>query len=141
MEESIMLRPPGPPVSLRRITTTWLAILSLLVIGACSNNPRSLQITDTNKDSFLDHLKSSKALTVEELALLSSLQSRRAGAKTFGGEVLPIVGKTVGELINEERKFKASRKQRRKDKRDEILMLRLMPAHWRSNSALSWRRL
>jgi hypothetical protein len=124
-----MLRPRDPPVGQHRMaTTTWLAIVSLLLVGACTDNPRTLQITDANQDSFLGQLKSSKALTIEELALLSSLLNRRDGAKTFGGEGLPIVGKTVGELIDEERKFKTSRKQRRKDKRDTMLTLRLKPA-------------
>jgi len=124
-----MLRPWGLLVGRRRMaTTTWLAIVSLLLIGACTDNPRSLQITDTNQDSFLGQLKSSKGLTIEEFVLLSSLLNRRDGAKTFGGEDLPIVGKTVGELLDEERKFRASRKQRRKDKRDTMLLLRLKPA-------------
>jgi hypothetical protein len=123
-----MLRPRDPLFSQRRLATTWLGVVSLLLVGACTDNPRSLPITDYNQDSFLGQLKSSKALTIEELALLSSLLNRRDGAKTLRGEDLPIVGKTVGELINEERRFKASRKQRRKDKRDTMLMLRLKPA-------------
>jgi hypothetical protein len=76
----------------------------------------------------MDQLKTSKALTIEELELLASFQIRRAGTKTVAGEDLPVIGKTVGELINEERRFKASRKQRRKEKRDSMLMLRLTDA-------------
>jgi hypothetical protein len=44
---------------------------------------------------------------VEEIGLLTSFQGRRAAVKALGGSEVPVVGKTVGDLIDEERKFRA----------------------------------
>lgn len=80
------------------------------VAASCSSNPHNLKITDANKDTFMEQLKDTKGLTVEEIGLLMSYQMRRAAGKAFGGSELPIVGKTVGELINEQRQFQADAK-------------------------------
>ncbi len=88
---------------------TSLSATVLLAI-ACTSNPQNLRITESNKDSFMDQLKDSKGLTVEEIGLLTTFQMRRAAVKAFGGSEMPIVGKTVGDLIREERKFQADAK-------------------------------
>src|SRR5689334_735665 len=89
-----------------RAAAMVLALASFLLTVACSN-PHNLKITDANKDSFMDQLKDSKGLTVEEIGLLMSFQIRRGASRVLGSSEVPIVGKTVGELIRDERKFQA----------------------------------
>lgn len=88
-----------------------LAIVALLAwryIG--SQDPHALRLTEQNKDSFMDTLKESKGLSVEEVGFLSASQIRRSFAKTMGREPDSIVGKTVGDLIAAERKFQSDAK-------------------------------
>jgi hypothetical protein len=94
----------------RPFQTIAALLFSLLFAMACTSNPHSLKITDANKDSFMDQLKDSKGLTVEEIGLLASSQIRRGAVKAFGGSDASIVGKTVGDLISEERKLQADAK-------------------------------
>ena len=91
---------------------TAVAILTLVVLvltSACSN-PKNIRITDKNKETFLEEIKNSKSLTVEEVQLLQGYLMRYAMAEGFKGlnkgkNELPLEGKTVGELIDLQRKW------------------------------------
>lgn len=107
----------GPVVNPLRTTITFLVLFSLLLAVACTSNPHNLKITDTNKDSFMEQLKDSKGLTVEEIGLLASFQIRRGAVKAFGGSDVPIVGKTVGDLISDERKLQAEAKAKEEEQK------------------------
>lgn len=74
---------------------------------ACSADPHALRITEANKDSFLKDLKDSKGFTVEEVGLLMSFQMRNGMANAIGGRGESPVGRTVGEIIEAERKVRA----------------------------------
>jgi hypothetical protein len=81
----------------------WAAILLLCLVG-CNRDPRSVQITEKNKDTFMDEIKEMKGLTVDEVRLLIAYQLRGGLSKAFGGKNRSPVGKTVGQLIEEGRK-------------------------------------
>jgi hypothetical protein len=87
-----------------------LLVAAILLLQACSKDPHSVRITDKNKDTFLDEIKDMKGLTVGEMQLLMAYQIRSGFAKVFGGKESNIVGKTVGQLIEEARKNAAAEK-------------------------------
>jgi hypothetical protein len=100
-----------------QVTAALVSVFVALLIVACTGNPHNLKITDANKDSFMEQLKDSKGLTVEEMGLLMSSQMRRAATKTLGGTDVSVVGKTVGELIDDERKVRADAKIREEEEK------------------------
>lgn len=83
-----------------------------LLVSACAADPHKLKITEQNKDSYMESIKDSKGLTVEEIGLLTAFQIRRTAGKAFGGAEAPIIGKTLGDVIADERKFRADAKVR-----------------------------
>jgi hypothetical protein len=84
---------------------TGVLIVSLLFTLACTKDPHKLKITEQNKNNFMDSIKESKRLTVDEARLLLAYQMRDAAGQAFGRSQQSIVGKTVGDLIDEERRF------------------------------------
>ena len=76
-------------------------------LSACEQDPRNLTITEENQDSFMEELAYA-TLTVEEVGLLTAAQMRRALATGFGAEEPVLIGKTVGDVIEEERTFRAA---------------------------------
>ena len=76
-------------------------------ISACEQDPRNLTITEENQDSFMEELTDA-TLTVEEIGLLTAAQMRRAFATGLGAEGPVFIGKTVGDVIEEERTFRAA---------------------------------
>ena len=89
--------------------TSFLACVVILATWGCSN-PKNLRITPKNKETFLNEIKNSKGLTVEEVQLLTTYMMRYGlaeGLKGFnqGKNDLPLEGKTVGELINLQKKW------------------------------------
>ena len=88
-----------------------VVIASLLLMLACAKDPHKLKITEENKDDFVDSIKNSKQLTVEETRLLLAYQMRNAAGQAFGQSPASIVGKTVGDLINDERGFEEKAKK------------------------------
>jgi hypothetical protein len=85
-----------------------VGVLAWRYIGG--QDPHAFQLTEQNKDSFMDILKDSKGLSLEEAALLSASQVRRRVAVTLGREPDSIVGQTVGDLIAAERQLQADAK-------------------------------
>ena len=88
-----------------------IGIVSALLMVACGTDPRSVRITDTNKDTFLEDMKDMKGLTVGEVGLLISDQMRivLSGDVSGDGEKA-MVGKTVGELLTQLKKEAAELK-------------------------------
>lgn len=87
-----------------------LLTLAVLVVTSACSNPKNLRITDQNKETFMEEIKNSKKLTVEEVGLLQGYLMRYGvieGLKglTGGENELPLEGKTVGELIELQRKW------------------------------------
>jgi hypothetical protein len=80
-------------------------IVSLLFMLACAKDPHNLKITEQNKNNFMDSIKESKQFTVDEVRLLLAYQMRGAAGQAFGRSQQSMVGKTVGDLINEEHRF------------------------------------
>lgn len=88
-----------------------LLMVALVFTMACAKDPHKLKITEQNKNNFMDSIKDSKQLTVEETRLLLGYQIRNAAAQAFGGRPESMVGKTVGDLINEQRQFEEGAKK------------------------------
>ena len=89
--------------------TSVLASVVILAAWGCSN-PKNLRITPKNKETFLNEIKNSKGLTVEEVQLLTGYMMRYGLAEGFKGfnqgkNDLPLEGKTVGELIDLQKKW------------------------------------
>ncbi len=101
---------------MRLALTLAVTVISIGLLG-CAADPHKLKITEQNKDSYMESLKDSKGLTVEEIGLLMSAQMRRAAAKSVGGSDTPVVGKTVGEIIADEKKAQAEVKVREEEQK------------------------
>ena len=93
---------------MNRLTAITILIVAL---SGCEQNPRDFTITEENQDSFMEELQDA-TLTVEEFGLLTAAQLRRGLAEGFGGEAPVFIGKTVGEVIEEERTFSAEAEAR-----------------------------
>jgi len=78
---------------------------------ACARDLRTLRITEQNENSFMDSIQDSKQLTVGETRRLLAYQMRNGAAWALGGSPPSIVGKTVGDLISEERQFEEGAKK------------------------------
>jgi hypothetical protein len=85
-----------------------IALLVALIAAGCGRNPKNVRITEDNKDTFLEDIKDMKGLTVEEGRLLYAYMMRAGMAAAFGGDAPPIVGKTVGDLIESQRKIETN---------------------------------
>lgn len=84
---------------------TVIAILTVALSG-CGQNPLDLTITEENQDSIMEELEDAK-LTVEEFELLATAQIRRGLVNGFfGGGAPSFIGKTLGEVIEQERTFR-----------------------------------
>jgi hypothetical protein len=93
---------------LRQLASCAL-LLPLLLIGGCSS-PKSLQITEANKDSVLEDIKSESGFTVEEVQLLASRQLRVKMAAATGQTGPAWVGQTLQQIIDDERKLRDDEK-------------------------------
>lgn len=91
-------------------------IVLAMVVAACGSDPHNLKITDANKDTYMKDMAQTKGLTVEEIGLLTSFEMRRAASGVFGRGAAPsAVGKTVGQIIDDERKLQADAKARERE--------------------------
>jgi len=91
---------------MRSLAVLGVSIL-MLWASACSRDPHKLKITDENKDKFLESIRDSKGLAVEENRLLMAYMMRSSMAQGVGKKDLSPVGKTVGQLIGDEREWEA----------------------------------
>jgi hypothetical protein len=96
---------------MKRIVLLIVCLLALSLV-ACGKDPRSVRITDTNKDQIVEKIKDLKGLTVDESRLLFAFLLRHNIASQFGQTPPSLVGKTVGDLISEQRTFETEAKKR-----------------------------
>ncbi len=86
-----------------------LVALVLLLVSGCSN-PKDVALTETNRDEVVKQVTESKKLTAEEKRLFVAYMMRATAARALGAlfasgatPKLVAVGKTVGQIIDEER--------------------------------------
>lgn len=94
---------------LRMAVGVSLVVLSLV---ACSRDPRTVRITEANKDKFVDEIKDLEDLTVEESQLLFAFLMRQNVTSSLGQTPPSLVGKTVADLISDKRTFETDAKKR-----------------------------
>lgn len=86
--------------------TILYSALTLLILATGCSSVKSQKVTAENKDKIFEQIKNTKELTVEETQLLQAYIVRSSLAKGFGLEAnLPMEGKTIGELIETQRKW------------------------------------
>lgn len=91
--------------------TTCIVIATLLFAAlSCSRDVHSYKITDEKK--AFDEIRDRKGLTVEESRLLYAATIRSNMGQALGGKASVLVGKTVGEVIDEQRKLETDEKAR-----------------------------
>jgi hypothetical protein len=95
---------------------TYLLIGILLLLSAGCSNPRNILVTEENKSTLFGELRASKALAPEEDQLLTGYRVRYEMAVAINEyEIrendLPLVGKTVGELIGLQKQWLEEQKQ------------------------------
>jgi hypothetical protein len=95
----------------KRSIAAIISVLLSLGVFACSRDAHKLKITQQNKDSFMQSIRDSKSLTVDEVRMLIAYRMRNAASQALGGKDDTMVGKTVGQIIDEERQFEARAKQ------------------------------
>ena len=113
----------GPARQPGRLRFMFLVIvLAAVGLGAVTifalshNDPHNLKITDSNKSNFTETIKDSKGLTVDENRMLMAYMMRYSiGSSMEHDETLNPIGKTVGELVNNERDFETKQKQQEAD--------------------------
>lgn len=90
------------------------ALMAVLALG-CGRDPHAVRITESNKDKLAEELKDMKGLTVEEGRLLFGFLMRQSLASSLGQSPPSVIGKTVGDLISEQRTFETDAKKRDAD--------------------------
>lgn len=92
---------------------------ALLVCSACSNI-KNKKVTEENKDKILSEIGAGKGLTDEERQLLAAYVARQGMLNIFGGGKpgLP-TGKTVGEMIAEQRQW-ATQEKTEEDRQKQL---------------------
>jgi hypothetical protein len=87
-----------------------LAWTALLICLACSSI-KNKKVTEENKDKILSEVQTSKDLTEEERRLLAAYAIRQSTGNILdGGKPGLPTGKTVGEMIAEQRQWAAQEK-------------------------------
>jgi hypothetical protein len=99
---------------MRRLITLGATLVALSLV-ACSKDPRTVRVTEANKDKFVEEVKDLKGLTVEENRLLFAFLMRHNLASGLGKTPPSLVGKTVGDLISEQRTFETDAKKREEE--------------------------
>lgn len=87
--------------------TMTLVIVAVVSLVACAPDPLDHRITEANQESLMEDLKDSE-LTIEQVQLLVAAQMRSAL-----NENVSLVGKTVGEVISDERVHQAEQAARK----------------------------
>ncbi len=99
-------------------------IISIVILSICvaCGNIKNKQVTEKNKSKLWEELRDSRGLTVEEVQLLQSYMIRHGIKDVLAGKDVEMpVGKSVGEMISEQRryvndqKFKEAEDNRRRE--------------------------
>ena len=88
-------------MSSSHLSKVLIAFVGVLLL-ACQN-PKAVRVTEQNKGTFLEQMKDLKGLTVEEAGLLQAAVLQAGVAEALGKKENPLVGKTVGEIIADQR--------------------------------------
>jgi hypothetical protein len=95
-------------------------LCAFLVFGSSCTNIKSKKVTDENKDKLIDEISTSKNLTDDERQLLASYMMRQnlSGILQGAKPSLP-TGKTVGEMIEDQRKWAAQNAEEEKAEKEK----------------------
>lgn len=96
---------------MRHLAEVGTSLLALSLV-ACGQDPRTVRITEANKDKFVEEIKDLKGLTVDESRLLFAFLMRHNLSSGLGKSPPALVGKKVGDLIAEQRTFETDAKKR-----------------------------
>jgi hypothetical protein len=88
------------------------ALLIVVPLLSCAPDPKKVQVTEQNKDKLLEEMKDMKGLTVDETRMLIAYGMRQGLGKAFGAAPPSMVGKTVGDIIADQRSFETDAKKR-----------------------------
>src|ERR1700730_9689242 len=104
----------------------WILFFVIPIFFTCSScsNIKNKKVTDENKDKLISEISTSKDLTAEERQLLTGYIFRANLPTVFqGGKPSMPTGKTVGEMIEDQRKWVAnsSEAERAEKEKDEKL--------------------
>ncbi len=101
----------------------FLLCTLLLVCSSCANIKRQ-KVTDENKDKLISEVATSKDLTDEERQLLSGYIARQNVSRIFQGGTPSIpTGKTIGEMIEDQRKWVAQNAEKKKAEEEKVQKL------------------
>lgn len=95
---------------MRREVLSFVALFALLITTVACSSPKSLKITEANKDSVLEDIKSESGFTVEEVQLLAARQLRVKMAAATGQTGPAWVGQTLQQIIDDERRLRDDEK-------------------------------
>lgn len=96
--------------------TFGLTLVLILAALGCSKGPRSIVVTEKNKDTFIQEVGAARPeLNDEEKRLLAVFYMRSKMGGIFGIPVASPVGKTVGQILDEQKAFEASGKAKAAD--------------------------
>jgi hypothetical protein len=99
---------------MRPTVAALCSLLALCIVG-CSN-VKTKKVTADNKDKLWEQIKDSHDLSVEEVQLLQGYLIRQGMKDAMAGKDASFpVGKTVGEMIDDQRRFVADQKARESD--------------------------
>jgi hypothetical protein len=87
-----------------------VVLLLLLALAAACSKDRDLRITDQNKNAVIDQIKDSHSFTPDEVRLLLARQMRVGIAEAQQEPSPDWVGKTLAEVIEDERKVEQDAK-------------------------------
>src|SRR6267143_497679 len=97
-------------------------VLLCAIVFLCSScsNIKSKKVTDENKDKIMSEVSTSKELTDDERQLLAGYMMRHSLATVFqGGKPDIPTGKTVGEIIEEQRNWVAEEAVKEKTEKEK----------------------
>src|ERR1700742_4528348 len=96
-----------------------IMVFSIVVFASCSN-VKGKKVTEENKGKILEEIKNTRDLTVEEVQLLQAYLIRTGMQDAMSGKEITFpVGKTIGEMIEEQRKFVEDSRVRDKEEKDK----------------------
>jgi hypothetical protein len=89
---------------MKRIILGLSIICLLFSVVGCGNRTKNIRITEQNKETVFQQIKDSKDLTAGELRMLMVYVMRDSMSSAFTGGKPAYIGKTIGEIINEQEK-------------------------------------
>lgn len=107
-----------------RYCSGGVLLLAALLLAACEN-PKQLVVTSSNQDEVVQKVAKSQRLSDDEKRLFVTAVMRngfaKALGKTFGSrqDAQEVAGKTVAQLIEEQRSFEVDQKKR--EEREKVL--------------------